>query len=394
MWKNMRKWLTAGGCSALILLGAGAGKLTASGEETDWDVEAPHAVLMEVSTGTILAEKDADTPVHPASVTKVMTLLLIMEALEQGRISLEDQVVTSTYARSMGGSQVFLEEGEKQTVKTMIKCIVIASGNDAAVAMAEHLEGSEEAFVRKMNERAAELGMEHTHFTDCCGLTDSEEHYTTARDVALMSRELLYCYPEITRYSSIWMEDIIHETRRGSIPFTLTNTNKLLRSYEGCDGLKTGSTLRAKYCLSATAVRGGIRLISVIMTAPDSKTRFRNAASLLDYGFGICRLYRDVHEDLLDPLRVKGGQSETVGAVYEEEFTYLSTKTEDFNGITSELSMPETVKAPVEEGQELGKRVYYLEGKEIGSTRILAAEAVEQADYRYCLGQIWKAFGL
>ena len=169
----MRKWLTAGGCSALLLLGAGAGKLTASGEETDWDVEAPHAVLMEVSTGTILAEKDADTPVHPASVTKVMTLLLIMEALEQGRISLEDQVVTSTYARSMGGSQVFLEEGEKQTVETMIKCIVIASGNDAAVAMAEHLEGSEEAFVRKMNERAVELGMEHTHFTDCCGLTDS-----------------------------------------------------------------------------------------------------------------------------------------------------------------------------------------------------------------------------
>ena len=242
----MRKWLMAGGCSALLLLGAGAGKLTASGEETDWDVEAPHAVLMEVSTGTILAEKDADTPVHPASVTKVMTLLLIMEALEQGRISLEDQVVTSTYARSMGGSQVFLEEGEKQTVETMIKCIVIASGNDAAVAMAEHLEGSEEAFVRKMNERAAELGMEHTHFTDCCGLTDSEEHYTTARDVALMSRELLYCYPEITRYSSIWMEDIIHETRRGSIPFTLTNTNKLLRSYEGCDGLKTGSTLQGK----------------------------------------------------------------------------------------------------------------------------------------------------
>ena len=190
-----------------------------------------------------------------------MTMLLIMEALDRGEIDLEEEVITSAHARSMGGSQVFLEEGEIQTVETLLKCIVIASGNDAAVAMAEHIAGSEEAFVQRMNERAAELGMENTHFVDCCGLTDSKEHCTSARDVALMTRELLVNHPQITRYSSIWMEDITHETRRGSTPFTLTNTNKLLRSFEGCDGLKTGSTSLAKFCLSATAVRNGIRLI-------------------------------------------------------------------------------------------------------------------------------------
>ena len=239
-----------------LVLGTGAG-VFAEGEVLE--LETPHAILIEVSTG----------------VTKVMTMLLIMEALDQGKLKLEDEVVTSAHAKSMGGSQVFLEEGEKQTVETMLKCIVIASGNDAAVAMAEHIGGSEQAFVQRMNERAAELGMKNTHFVDCCGLTQSPEHYTTARDVAIMSRELLMNHPQISQYSGIWMEDITHVTRQGSSPFTLTNTNKLLRSYDGCDGLKTGSTSIAKYCLSATAVRDGIRLIGVVMTSPDSKTRFR-----------------------------------------------------------------------------------------------------------------------
>ena len=270
-------------CFAVIWKGS------AAAEEAGLEIETPHAILMEASTGTVLYEKDADTSVHPASVTKVMTMLLIMEALDQGKIKLEDEVVTSAHAKSMGGSQVFLEEGEKQTVETMLKCIVIASGNDAAVAMAEHIGGSEQSFVQKMNERAAQLGMKNTHFVDCCGLTDSTDHYTSARDVALMSRELLVNHPEICDYSSIWMEDITHVTRQGSSPFTLTNTNKLLRSYDGCDGLKTGSTSQAKYCLSSTAVRNGIRLISVVLTAPDSKTRFNNASELLNYGYGKCR---------------------------------------------------------------------------------------------------------
>ena len=220
------------------------------------EIESPAACLMELTTGKILYEKEADTRRSPASVTKIMTTLLIMEAIKSGKITLQDEVVTSAHAKSMGGSQVFLEEGEKQTVDTLLKCILVASGNDASVAMAEYIGGSEEAFVQKMNERAAALGMENTHFMDCCGLTDSDDHYTTPRDIAIMSRELLLNFPQIEQYTTIWMEDITHVTARGSSAFGLTNTNKLLRSYDGCIGLKTGSTGKAKFCVSAAAKRG------------------------------------------------------------------------------------------------------------------------------------------
>lgn len=372
-----------------LVLGTGAG-VFAEGEALE--LETPHAILIEVSTGTVLYEKDADTPVHPASVTKVMTMLLIMEALDQGKLKLEDEVVTSAHAKSMGGSQVFLEEGEKQTVETMLKCIVIASGNDAAVAMAEHIGGSEQAFVQRMNERAAELGMKNTHFVDCCGLTESPEHYTTARDVAIMSRELLMNHPQISQYSGIWMEDITHVTRQGSSPFTLTNTNKLLRSYDGCDGLKTGSTSIAKYCLSATAVRDGIRLIGVVMTSPDSKTRFRNASELLNYGFGVCSLYRDPHETPPNPVPVAAGKEDMVTAEYESEFTYLSTKSEDFSGITTEITLQENLKAPIQKGELLGEQIYYLGEKKLGSSRILAAEDVEKMAFIDCLKKVWEIY--
>lgn len=388
-WKKRSRAL--GGLLALLVTLAGAGQRMMA-EEAALELSTPHAILVEASTGEILFEKDADTPVHPASVTKVMTMLLIMEALDQGSISLEDEVVTSTHAKSMGGSQVFLEEGEKQTVETMLKCIVIASGNDAAVAMAEHISGSEEAFVSRMNERAGELGMKNTHFVDCCGLTDSAEHYTTARDVAVMSRELLVNHPQITRYSSVWMEDITHETRQGSTPFTLTNTNKLLRSFEGCDGLKTGSTSVAKYCLSATAVRNGIRLIGVVMTSPDSKTRFGEMSQILNYGFGVCSLYRDVHEAELAPVSVAGGKQEAVSAAYEGEFTYLSTTSEDFSQITSQIQWAENLRAPIAKGDVLGEQVYYLGEKEIGRCRILAQEDVEKADFWHCLGKMWELY--
>lgn len=388
-WKKRSRAL--GGLLALLVTLAGAGQRMMA-EEAALELSTPHAILMEASTGEVLFEKDADTPVHPASVTKVMTMLLIMEALDQGSISLEDEVVTSAHAKSMGGSQVFLEEGEKQTVETMLKCIVIASGNDAAVAMAEHISGSEEAFVSRMNERAGELGMKNTHFVDCCGLTDSAEHYTTARDVAVMSRELLVNHPQITRYSSVWMEDITHETRQGSTPFTLTNTNKLLRSFEGCDGLKTGSTSVAKYCLSATAVRNGIRLIGVVMTSPDSKTRFGEMSQILNYGFGVCSLYRDVHEAELAPVSVAGGKQEAVSAAYEGEFTYLSTTSEDFSQITSQIQWAENLRAPIVKGDVLGEQVYYLGEKEIGRCRILAQEDVEKADFWHCLGKMWELY--
>ena len=213
-------------------------------------IEAPSAVLLESSTGKVIFEQNARERRSPASITKIMTLLLTFEALDQGKIKLEDPVTVSAYASSMGGSQVFLAENEVQTLETMIKCIAVASGNDASVAVAEYIAGSEEAFVDQMNQKAAELGMVDTHFEDCCGLTDSDGHYTTAMDVAIMSRELTVKYPQVFEYTGIWMEDITHETRQGSSTFTLNSTNKLLKQYQWATGLKTGSTSKAKFCLS------------------------------------------------------------------------------------------------------------------------------------------------
>ena len=224
----------------------------------DLELASQEAVLMEASTGKILFEKASHEKRSPASVTKIMTVLLAFEALENGQIHLEDEVVTSAYAKSMGGSQVFLEEGEKQTVQTLLKCILVSSGNDASVALAEYIAGSEMEFVNKMNEKAKKLGMNDTHFVDCCGLTDSDDHYTSANDIALMSRELITRFPEVFDYTTIWMENITHVTQRGSSEFGLSNTNKLLRSYNGCNGLKKGSTSKALFCVSATALRNDI----------------------------------------------------------------------------------------------------------------------------------------
>lgn len=225
-------------------------------------------------------------------MTKVMTLLLIFDALADGTITPDTEVTTSEYAASMGGSQVFLEAGEKQTVDTMIKCIAVASANDACVAMAEKIAGSEPAFVEKMNQRSAGLGMTNTHFVNCNGL-DTEGHLTTARDIALMSRELITKYPQIEDYSTIWMENITHTTAKGSSEFGLSNTNKLIRQYEYATGLKTGSTSGAKFCLSATARKDGVNMIAVVMAEPDSKTRIKDAIAMLNYGFGKCSIYQD-----------------------------------------------------------------------------------------------------
>ncbi len=358
------------------------------------ELQAPHALVMEVSTGTVLFEKDADAKVHPASVTKVMTMLLIFEALEDGRLTLDEQVTTSAHAKSMGGSQVFLEEGETQTVETLLKCIVIASGNDAAVAMAEHIAGSEEAFVARMNERAAELGMVNTHFVDCCGLTDSTEHYTTARDMALASRELLARFPQVTEYSRIWMEDITHVTAKGSSKFTLTNTNKLLRAFDGCDGLKTGSTSYAKYCLSATAQRNGIRLVGTVMTAPDSKTRFAEAAKILGYGFACCTLYHDDAMEELPQIAVRGAAEPLIPVRYADEFSYLSTTNEDFSAIERMVRWQDEICAPLEQGAQVGEYVYTLNGKELGSVPIVTADAVKKAGYLDYLDEMWERWVL
>lgn len=358
------------------------------------ELQTPHALVMEVSTGTVLYEKDADAKVHPASVTKIMTVLLVFEAIEEGRLTLDTQVVTSAHAKSMGGSQVFLEEGEIQTAETMLKCIIIASGNDAAVAMAEHIAGSEEAFVAKMNEKAAALGMVNTHFEDCCGLTDSSNHYTSARDVALMSRELLYRFPQVLEYSKVWMEDITHETARGSSVFTLTNTNKLLRAYEGCDGLKTGSTSYAKYCLSATAQRGGVRLISTVLTSPDSKTRFAEAGKLMSYGFACCTVYHDDAMDELPQITVRGAVEPMADVQYAGDFSYLSTSNEDFSAIEKTMQWQEDIKAPLEQGAQVGEYVYTLNGKELGRVPIITVNAVEKAGYLDYLDEMWKRWAL
>lgn len=363
-------------------------------QTADFGLTAVSALLMEASTGTVVYEKNADQALSPASITKIMTLILIFDALESGNIRLEDEVTVSAYAKSMGGSQVYLEEGEKQTVETMIKCIVIASGNDASVAMAEHLAGSETEFVRQMNERAQGLGMTQTKFEDCCGLTDSPTHVTSARDVAIMSRELITRYPQIHQYSSIWMENITHNTAQGSSEFGLANTNKLLKQYEGCNGLKTGSTSLAKYCVSATATRNGVTLISVIMAAQDYKIRFSEAATLLNYGFASCKLYSDENPESLPLLPVENGVREQIALRYGEPFSYLSTSGEDFSAITKEWVYHEPVKAPVAEGDVIGSLVYTLNGKEIGRVEIQAAESVEEAGYFDYWKKVWEDFCL
>lgn len=350
-------------------------------EEEGVVTEAPSVMLMEVSTGTILFQKNAQEQRSPASITKIMTLLLIFEELEKGTLTMEEEVVTSAYAKSMGGSQVFLEEGEKQTVETMIKCIVVASGNDASVAMAEHIAGSEAEFVKRMNQRARELGMVHTNFEDCCGLTESAEHYTTAEDVALVSRELLRRFPKILEYSSIWMENITHVTRQGSKEFCLTNTNKLVRSYDGCVGLKTGSTSVAKFCVSAVAKRGDLMLLAVVMGASDPKVRFKDAAALLDYGFGNCALYTDENKDSLKPVSVSRGAKKEAACRYKGAFHYLDTKGRNLEKVEKEILYEKNLKAPVKKGSVVGKAVYTLDGEEIGQMEIVSAENIRKAGF-------------
>lgn len=357
-------------------------------------VEAPEYVLMEPETGTVILEKDKDVPRSPASVTKVMTLLLIFEEIEKGNLKLDDTVTTSAHAKSMGGSQVFLEEGETQTVETMIKCIVIASGNDASVAMAEHIAGNEPEFVNAMNKKAQALGMKNTHFVDCCGLTDSDDHYTTAYDIALMSRELIRKYPEILNYSSVWMDTITHNTRQGSKEFGLSNTNRLIRTYEGCVGLKTGSTSKAKFCVSAVAKRKGITLIAVVMAAPDSRTRVKDASMLFDYGFAKCSLYTDENPGKLPDLKVIKGIKEKTTLTFGKTFRCLSTDGTTFDKIKKKLILPNEVKAPVKKGQKAGELVYYQENRELGRIPVIYAENVKKAGYLDRLKQTAEEFCL
>ncbi len=356
-------------------------------EDADANVDlaltAKAVCLMETSTGQIIYSYNETEQLSPASITKIMTLILIFDSIHSGKISLDDEVTTSAYAKSMGGSQVYLEEGEVQTVETLIKCIIVASGNDASVAMAEYISGSESAFVAEMNERAKGLGMSNTNFVDCCGLTEDENHYSSAEDVAIMSRELITKYPEVKDYSTIWMDTITHTTSKGSSEFGLSNTNKLLKMDTSftVTGLKTGSTSLAKYCVSATAEKDGIELIAVVMASENYKLRFSEAETLLNYGYANCKLYTDTDIPELEPLPIAGGVEETVELNFESDFSYLSTTGEDFSAIEKEITYVENPTAPINEGDVLGTLIYTLNGRELGSVNICAAESAERAGY-------------
>ena len=338
-------------------------------------LDAPSAILMEKATGTVLFAKDEHTPREPASVTKVMTLLLTMEAIDSGALSYDDSVTGSAHAASMGGSQIWLKEGEQMCVEELIKAVCVVSGNDAAVALGEHIAGSEEAFVARMNERAKALGMNDTHFVNCTGLP-AEGHVTSAYDIALMSRELILHHPDIRRFTTIWMDSL----RDGQS--MLVNTNKLVRFYPGATGLKTGSTSSAKYCISATAEKDGCELIAVVLGGSTSDKRFADAKALLNYGFASYALVTVVPESPLPAVPVTLGTQKTVQAVLTENNALLLEKSRA-GSLTQSLSLPDRIEAPVSAGELLGSLdVFDAEGALVSSLPLLAGEDVPRVTWR------------
>ncbi len=353
--------------SALLLLTVPAGAAQA---ETGLTLRSSSALLLEKETGTILYEENAHQRLEPASVTKVMTLLLVMEAVDSGQLSLEEPVTVSAYAAGMGGSQVYLKEGEQMPVSEMIKCVAVVSGNDCAVALAEHLAGSEGAFVSRMNQRAQELGMTDTTFLNCTGLP-AAGHMTSAYDIGLMSRELLWKHPKIRDYTTVWMDTI----RDGT--FGLTNTNRLVRFYQGTTGLKTGHTSSAGYCMAASAERDGMELIAVVMKAPSSPERFEDAKALLEYGFAGYTLAEVYPDPPLGPVDVLLGETGQVQPQLERACRLLVRRGEA-GQVRTQLTLPENVEAPVSEGQILGQLEVYV-GEELREkVPIVSAQAVER----------------
>ena len=351
--------------------------------DDDIDISAPSAILMEKVTGEVIYDKNSHERLPPASVTKVMTMLLIVEAVERGDISLDDTVIASERAASFGGSCVFLEEGEK-SVHEMLKCICVVSANDCAVAMAEHLCGSEQAFVARMNDRARELGLKDTNFKNCTGLFEDDEHYTSAYDIAVMSRELIR-HDMIKDYTTIWMDTI-----RGG-EFGLSNTNKLVYYYDGCTGLKTGFTEKAMYCLSATAEREGVEYIAVIMHADTIDKRNNDAKALLSYGFANYRLMPLRSPDVLPPVRVALGSADSVQPVYDGAEAALVPKS-GAGEVSYELDLPDTLPAPVEKGQQIGTLRVVSDGKELYSVKLLADSSVARASFGRTLLELVKSY--
>ena len=352
--------------------------------DDDIGISAPSAILMEKVTGEVIYEKNSHERMPPASVTKVMTMLLIVEAVERGDIGLDDTVIASERAASFGGSCVFLEEGEKMSVAEMLKCICVVSANDCAVAMAEHLCGSEQAFVARMNDRARELGLKDTNFKNCTGLFEDDEHYTSAYDIAVMSRELIR-HDMIKDYTTIWMDTI-----RGG-EFGLSNTNKLVYYYDGCTGLKTGFTEKAMYCLSATAEREGVEYIAVIMHADTIDKRNNDAKALLSYGFANYRLMPLRSPDVLPPVRVTLGSADSVQPVYDGAEAALVPKS-GAGEVSYELDLPDTLPAPVEKGQQIGTLRVVSDGKELYSVKLFADSSVARASFGRTLLELVKSY--
>lgn len=337
------------------------------------EIAAPSAILMDAATGTILYEKNAHEKLAPASVTKVMTLLLVMEALDSGRISWDDMVTASEAAAGKGGSQVYLEVGEQMNMDEMLKSVVVSSANDCATALAEHVAGSEAAFVERMNARAAELGLEETHFVNCTGLDDepnAAEHLTSAYDIAVMSRELLK-HDEIRKYTTIWMDTV----RDGQ--FGLSNTNKLVRFYQGTTGLKTGYTKSAGHCLSASAERDGIELIAVVLHCESSPDRFQSAKALLDYGFANYALVSTEMPETAEPIRVKLGTQSLVTPVLQESAPILVEKGEQAK-VTKTVTLPEEVTAPIAEGQQIGTLTIATDERTLAEIPIISPITIER----------------
>lgn len=351
----------------------------------DLELKAPSAVLMDQATGQVLYEVNSHQRLHPASVTKVMTLLLIMEALDSGKISMDDTVTASANAASKGGSQIYLEEGEQMSMDEMLKSVVVSSANDCAVALAEHLCGSESAFVELMNERARELGMEDTNFVNCTGLDDeaaATEHLTSAYDIAIMSRELLK-HDTIKNYTTIWMDTV----RNGT--FGLSNTNKLIRFYQGATGLKTGFTSKARYCLAASAEREGLELVATVMNAATSADRFDTAKSLLDYGFANYAMIKPEPDGELPEIPVITGKAEKV-ALELAEFSGILINKGDKSAVTTELELAEELEAPVEKGQKVGQMTVTANGRQLAQVDILAAEDVPRLTVLQIYGRLLK----
>ena len=354
---------------AVVLLTSSSSAIEPVSEEAI-SISAPSAILIERSTGEVIYEKNAYEHLSPASVTKVMTMLLIVEAVDSGSLSLDDMVTASSRAASMGGSQIWLEEGEQMTVGEMLKCVAVVSANDCCVALAEHLSGSEEAFVARMNERAAQLGMNDTHFTCCSGLLESDEHYTCARDIAVMSRELL-SHETIRQYTGIWMDSI----RAGE--FTLANTNKLIYYYKGATGLKTGFTQKAMYCLSASAMRDGVEFIAVVLHAPTSPDRFDSAKTLLNFAFANYTLADPSGSGAIPPVEIELGQSGSVQPVMPSGSGFLMEKSFS-GGLSYEINLPDKIKAPVSEGQVLGSMRAVSGGNVLSEIPLIASCNVER----------------